>query len=244
MQIIGSISKIIPEGNFKDILRLPVYWIFNNLKFIKRKIKLFEDVYGYFFFLPFNHLFNNKEIKGYFFKYTPKKGDIVIDVGAYVGHFTVVASKLVGPTGKVIAIEPDKFNFNQLKRTIKLNNLKNVKLLNIALNDVQKIRNWSVGGVESQFGDSKIFKVKTIPLDKLTQDIKQINFIKMDIEGAEIKALNGAKLTLQKTENLAIASYHIVNHKRTFYEVEKILKENNFKVFTSDKGQLVTFASK
>ena len=112
------------------------------------------------------------------------------------------------------------------------------------MSDIKEISNWSVGGIESQFGKSKIFKVKTTTLDQISQKFKRIDFIKMDIEGAEIKVLKGAKQTLKKTKNLAIASYHVVNHKRTFYEVEKILKENDFKAFTSDKGQLVTFANR
>ncbi|MEM3406001.1 MAG: FkbM family methyltransferase [Candidatus Pacearchaeota archaeon] len=58
-----------------------------------------------------------------------KKGDIVIDAGAYIGLFTLYASKKVGKNGLVIAYEPDPENYKNLLENIKLNKCKNVKLI-------------------------------------------------------------------------------------------------------------------
>jgi hypothetical protein len=64
--------------------------------------------------------------------FTPKDGDIVIDIGAHIGRYTIIASKRVGANGKVVAIEADPSNFEMLNRNIKLNRLQNITTLNYA----------------------------------------------------------------------------------------------------------------
>ncbi|MBU5574844.1 MAG: FkbM family methyltransferase [Candidatus Aenigmarchaeota archaeon] len=70
-----------------------------------------------------------EDIEGYFLYNDIKKGDIVIDAGAYIGLFTLYASKKVGKNGLVIAYEPDPENYKNLLENIKLNKCKNVKLI-------------------------------------------------------------------------------------------------------------------
>src|ERR687884_1985050 len=65
--------------------------------------------------------------------FRPKQGDIVVDVGAHIGRYTIIASKRVGANGKVIAIEAHPGNYEMLNRNIKLNNLSNVIALNYAV---------------------------------------------------------------------------------------------------------------
>ncbi len=55
-----------------------------------------------------------------------KEGDVVLDLGANIGYFTLIAAKLVGVNGKVYAFEPDPTNFSFLKRNVEINNYKNV----------------------------------------------------------------------------------------------------------------------
>ena len=246
MEFLTKLSKLLPEGKFKDILRYPVYSILNHIKFVKKEIKLYKGIKGIFCFLPNEKPVEFEEVKGYLDKYELKKGDIVFDCGAHVGYFTVLASKLVGKEGRVIALEPDIFNNILLRKNIKANNLNNVVVINKGLSDKESVISWFVGGIVSQEGKSKIFKVKTTTLDKLCKDLrlKKVDFIKMDIEGAEIRALKGAKSMLNKTKNVAIASYHIVDGKKTCFEVERILK-SGFKVKTKNAAnQLITFGEK
>jgi FkbM family methyltransferase len=66
-------------------------------------------------------------------RFIPKEGDTVIDIGAHIGRYTIVSSKMVGKTGKVVAIEADLDTFQILKRNVALNNLTNVLPLNIAV---------------------------------------------------------------------------------------------------------------
>ena len=56
-------------------------------------------------------------------KFQPRDGEIVIDIGAHSGRYTLIATKRVGPKGKVIAIEADPKNFDMLNKNIKLNDL-------------------------------------------------------------------------------------------------------------------------
>src|SRR5215216_176024 len=66
-------------------------------------------------------------------RFTPKEGDIVIDIGAHIGCYTIISSKRVGTEGKVVAIEADPDNFEMLNRNIKLNQLTNVIPVNYAV---------------------------------------------------------------------------------------------------------------
>ena len=246
MKIISIFSKIIPEGSFKDTMRFPIYWFLNKLKFVKKELILHKNIKGYFYFYPWEKLHEYENIGDYFNYYLPKKGDIVIDAGSFIGQFTVAASRLVGDKGKVIAIEPDPFNRTNLKKTIKANKLHNVIIISKGLSDKQNNIGWSVGGIVSKRGKSKIFTIKTTTLDNIFEKLKlkNVELIKMDIEGAEIEAMNGAKELLKHTKNLAIASYHIIKGKKTCFEIEKILKKSNFRVKTINIGQLITFAGK
>jgi FkbM family methyltransferase len=65
--------------------------------------------------------------------FTPKQGDVVVDIGAHIGLYTIISSKRVGTNGKVVAIEADPSNFEMLNRNIKLNQLTNVIPLNYAV---------------------------------------------------------------------------------------------------------------
>ena len=63
------------------------------------------------------------------------KGDIIIDIGAGIGEFSLLASELVGPRGKVVAIEPSPDDFVTLKKDLEANNCKNVIAVNKAVSD-------------------------------------------------------------------------------------------------------------
>ncbi|MEM4331716.1 MAG: FkbM family methyltransferase [Candidatus Micrarchaeia archaeon] len=194
--------------------------------------------------------------------YKIKHNDIVVDCGAYIGIFTIYASKKAGEQGKVIAFEPDPLNFNRLLSIIKINNASNV----IAINKATWSKNGKMNfdyrgkGTSTLFTNKKIspivskitsvnniIKVPTVTLDKELSKIgnNRVSFIKTDIEGAEIETLKGAKKTLEKYDvNLAIASNHIVNGEYTRFEVEKILKKMGYFVKTEYPPHMTTYAWK
>jgi FkbM family methyltransferase len=136
-----------------------------------------------------------------------KQGDIFVDVGANVGYYTILASKLVGVNGKVFAIEPVPQTLKVLRFNIKLNGLKNVivvdkagwhtrtKLkLKIPMNEFGLSSSFRSGGLE--------VNVDAIPLDEVLNCTNrlEIKLIKLDVEGAEYEVLKGSIETLKHTK--------------------------------------------
>jgi FkbM family methyltransferase len=153
-------------------------------------------------------------------RFTPKKGDIVIDIGAHIGLYTIISSKRVGANGKVVAIEADPSNFEMLNSNIKLNQLTNVTPLNYAVYSKEtKVKLYLPSG-ESGFTkyntimpnwintQEKFVEVNANTLDYLLQlnEIRQeeVNWIKIDVEGAEFEVLKGATNVLSKSKDIAI----------------------------------------
>ena len=136
-----------------------------------------------------------------------KAGDMVIDAGANAGVFTVMASSLVGESGRVIAVEPDPENLAILKKNIAINSLKNVEVVGRALfsesnQAINMISNGTMSHVVAQEKDHKnllkIFTVNTITFDDLLLDLGiSPAFLKMDIEGSEKYALRSADHTMK-----------------------------------------------
>jgi FkbM family methyltransferase len=125
-----------------------------------------------------------------------RPGATVFDVGANVGFFTLLASKLVGDSGRVYAFEPLPRNLDFLERHVRLNELANVHVEALAVAATSGeahfriARHASMGGL-AEGGD---LRVVTASLDELIASgrVLRPDFIKMDIEGAESDALRGA----------------------------------------------------
>lgn len=187
-----------------------------------------------------------KNLFGYLKNYQLKEGDVVIDAGAYEGEFTILASKLVGDSGKVISIEPAKEGYMRLTKNIKLNELKNVIPLKVALWSKSEKLKMTSAFEESVINESGEETIEAISLEKLLKKLKiqKVDFLKADIEGAEIEMLEGAEKILAKKaiKNFAIASYHIVDGKMTFRSLENTFKKFDYLVKTGFRGHLTTSA--
>ena len=138
-----------------------------------------------------------------FIKNHIKKTDIVIDIGANMGYYTLFFSSLAA---KVYAFEPDPTNFSILQKNIAANKLTNVITEQKAVSNKNgttylKLNSLNTGGHHI----TEISK-DTIPIDTVILDdyIDHADFIKMDIEGAETLALMGMKRLLQKDIKLLI----------------------------------------
>jgi len=146
--------------------------------------------------------FHEHEIREYF---DISKG-IFVDIGANIGKYTIMVGKKI--KGKVVAIEPEKRNFEILKTNVKLNNLNNIILINSACfskNGQKKFFLDEIGTEASSFYQekmqgSKTIMVQTKKLDNILNEsnIKQVDLIKIDVEGAEADVLKGAINTLKK----------------------------------------------
>lgn len=227
------------------------------------KYRLYKLIAFFFKYIPhgvirrkFVHHFRFHIIKGYLAKYDLKKGDIVIDGGAFDGFFTFYAAEIVGDEGKVIAFEPNQTHFKTLVKQKLKKKYDNVILINKGLwceEGLFKLKTKSSGEyMEASFyfdkdNESKIMTVSVTSLDQELRKIRieKVDYIKMDIEGAEIEAIKGAKNLLKNNNiNLAIASYHIIDGEKTYIKLEKILKEYGYKTYTSFPVHLTTYAWK
>ncbi len=141
-----------------------------------------------------------------------KPGDVFVDAGANIGFYTVVASRLVGPSGRVIAIEMMPDTAAILRTTVRINELDNVTIVENALSDKpgQAVR---AAVAEGHYGQASIsedvrkagkyeVEVKTTTLDAVLADTARIKLVKMDLEGAEIQALRGAAAAIERIENI------------------------------------------
>ena len=127
-----------------------------------------------------------------------KQGNTFIDIGANVGVMTFHGAKLVGETGKVIAVEPNPDNLQLLYRGILKNNTRNVYVMPFAASD--KIEIFSITGVSNAHlttpEDGKDY-VQSIILDHHLNDLERIDLVKIDTEGHEPYALNGFRHLLK-----------------------------------------------
>ena len=143
-----------------------------------------------------------------------KPGDIVYDLGANVGFYSLLASILVGPQGKVFSFEPAPRNLLLLRKHLALNGITNCAVFESAVTDSSGRANfapaadWSEGHLTTESADS--FAVPTVSLDELVDsgELPLPQMIKCDIEGAEYSALRGAIRTLQAGSPLIFLSTH------------------------------------
>lgn len=134
-----------------------------------------------------------------------ERGDIFVDVGANIGYYTVLGSKLVGSKGVVIAFEPMPDTFKILKINCKLNHLTSATIISkAAWSDECTIPLHFSGGYYGmasmiQSGGDSI-SIEAIPLDSICKPYSTIKMLKIDAEGAEYQVLSGASKTLTKTK--------------------------------------------
>lgn len=148
-----------------------------------------------------------------------KEGDIVFDVGAHVGFYTLLGSILVGDRGKVVAFEPIPRNLSYLKKHLQINSVRNVEIVEVAVSDRHGSIRLSSGPSSSMWHlDSQgALEVPSVSLDEIVLNAKvpPPNVIKMDIEGAEFLALKGAARVVREFHPVLILSTHgIVIHQK------------------------------
>jgi FkbM family methyltransferase len=174
--------------------------------------------------------------------FTPKEGDIVVDIGAHMGRYTIISSKRVGANGKVVAIEAHPGNFEMLKSNIKLNQLTNVIPLNYAAYSKETKIKLYLPEVESGYTiyntimsnrartEDKFVEVSANTLDYLLQlnEITDVNWVKIDVEGAEFEVLKGASNVLSKSKDIALLIE--VHGKDTYEPIIESLRSYNFKI--------------
>ena len=145
-----------------------------------------------------------------------RPGDTFWDLGANAGYHTLMAARAVGPTGRVVAVEPDPGTCEILREQLQLNGLQNCTIVQAAVSDrtertllvrrasdprgnaLQQIDN---PAIDNKVGD--VVEVPSVTMDDLSSRYPVPRLIKMDIEGAEVLALPGGRKLLSGPERPA-----------------------------------------
>ena len=169
-----------------------------------------------------------------------KSGDVVVDVGANIGYYTVLLANKVGPNGKVYAFEPDSTNFEILKKNIEANKLENVVMVNAAVSnkngvsylykskenygDHKLIKNPLVDKSTSSLkkGGSLREKIKTVKLDDYLKNQK-VNLMKVDTQGWEPAVFEGAKKIIEKNKPIIFFEYSPASYKLAKLDGSKMM---------------------
>jgi FkbM family methyltransferase len=260
-QLKKIISAVFPSGGLKEQIKL-VYYSINKpahtsyelakgndgkiaFKTTFKEVAMVTNEALYFIVPDFNYYQHFHKVKA---------NDVVLDAGANCGHLTLFFSKLVGKEGAVYAFEPDKFNITRIETNRKLNPdlPDNIKIEELLLwNENKLVDFYEAGTVGSSAvwipNADKCVKKEAVRIDDwvLKNNIQKLDFIKMDIEGAELEALDGCVQTIEKLKpNFAIASYHIVDGEATYIKVEEFFKNINYpyKTVRFRKNEIITFA--
>jgi FkbM family methyltransferase len=170
---------------------------------------------------------------------------VIIDVGAGVGTETLIYSMMTGKNGKVFAIEAHPETFRSLKLMIETNSIDNVVCSNVAVSDKNAkvlIENRDnrdanrivAGGTNTQ--ESNRGFVEAVSLDDYVKssNIEKINFLKMNIEGAELHAIKGMTESIKKIDHIAISCHDFFIEGSTEIKkaVTEFLASNNFKIIS------------
>lgn len=141
------------------------------------------------------------------------RGSVVFDIGAHVGFYTLLSSVLVGDKGQVFAFEPARQNLFYLKKHLHLNDVRNVTVVEAAVSD-------RCGEISFEQGEENTFtgristsgnaRIKAVALDDLLRkgQILPPDYIKIDVEGAEMQVLSGAGKILEEGHPLLFLATH------------------------------------
>ncbi|MCF4967966.1 FkbM family methyltransferase [Nostoc sp. CMAA1605] len=146
------------------------------------------------------------------FEQTIKEGSIVFDLGAHTGFYTLLASTLVGAKGKVFSFEPMPTNIKYLKQHLQLNSIPNVTVVESAVSDKTGIDYFELNSstFQGQLSSKGSLQVQTVSIDNLIAkgEIPVPDYIKIDVEGAEMKVFTGAKTMLSNAHPTIFLATH------------------------------------
>ena len=183
--------------------------------------------------------------------FTINSEDIVIDIGAHIGLYTVYASQFC-TRGMIFSFEPIKENYDLLKENIELNNLKNAHLYNLAVSsddgNVQLYLNNDQAGHSKFSQTSKSVLVKSISLKKIFDEnqIDHCNLLKIDCEGSEYEIIRETPFEYLTKIDKIIIEYHMADsHPELLVELQTKLRHNfSLEIRSSFNGMGIIYAQK
>jgi len=177
------------------------------------------------------------------FKKLVKRGDVVVDIGAHIGHYTLIAADLVGEDGKVFAFEPAPDNYAFLVKNVEVNGYNNVTTVQKAVSNkggttklLLNPHDTGQHAIYNGYDDRNSLVIETVTLDDFFKDKEnRIDIIKMDVEGAEMLVLQGMSEILKRNNDLKIfTEFSPTMLRRAGSSPEEYLKQlmsSGFKLF-------------
>ena len=186
-------------------------------------------------------VFLNRELFGQeIYKFESKnKTPLIIDCGANIGMSVIYFKKLF-PNAKIIAFEPDKKIFDYLKHNVESFEFKNVELINKGLwKEETTLKFFSEGAdggrVAIENDTYNLIEIETVKLSNYIKN-NDVDFLKIDIEGAETEVLVECQNELKNVKNIFIEYHSFSDSKQSLSTILKILEENEFRYYIEHIG--------
>lgn len=166
-----------------------------------------------------------------------KQGNTILDIGANIGYYALLESRIVGATGKVYAVEPVSSNLESLKQNVSANGYTNIQVFHLAMSNrtgkstiyVSDRPNWA--SMLENRTPGEVIGTESVPtstVDDFLRDKNTPNLIRMDVEGYEYNIVKGMTGTLQKNV-IVLLEFHEFNlTKEQITEFFEIFKKNNY----------------
>jgi FkbM family methyltransferase len=193
-----------------------------------------------FFYGGWEYLHGLKEIfiEGVYNQKLPPNA-FIIDCGAHIG-LSVIYLKRICPTAHIVCFEPDAKNFNLLQKNIASHELKNVEakeeavwIENTSLNFIQD------GNMGSKIGDTNSAHSVTVQATRLKDYLdKKVDFLKMDIEGAEYKVLKDIEPCLENVSKMFIEYHGTFQQNNELLEILDLILKAGFKFYIKEAASV------
>jgi FkbM family methyltransferase len=185
----------------------------------------------------------------YFLKKIIRQGDYCADIGAHLGYFTLNLSRLVGPAGKVFAVEPMPPFHATLQRQLQRRRADNVTLYQVALGgdgeyvqmgipDTTGSKHFAMARVidaNPHLNFSETQKIKNESGDRLFSDLPRLDYVKCDVEGLEYSVFASMKKTLEKHHPILLCEFFDRDMRIRFQE---LVQQFGYRPFALEKGML------
>ncbi len=134
--------------------------------------------------------------------------DVILELGANIGYYVLIESKILSEKGHIYAVEPGPENVKLLKKNIELNNVKNIDVFHMAMSNEKGTAKLYIGpacNLHSLIGttgvaDEQYVEVETDTVDNFLKEKRPVTFLRMDIEGYETEIIDGMRETLKSPQ--------------------------------------------
>lgn len=238
------LSGFLPFSVKKKLLKLHLVRTFTNL--VRRKFGLSPCYIQEVVDIDSNY---EPDITGVIRRFV-RRGWVCVDVGAHIGHITIELAKDVGSDGCVFAFEPHPDNVQKLKKNLRLMKLeKQVKIVQGVVSDKSSgylelfsgrqnsSFEWNIVGHDVEgHPTASVMEVRSYTLDDYFKDASRIDFVKIDVEGAEGRVLTGMQKILEKHRPVVVIEFH----DKEGWTSHKLLLEKGYVLFDTNGTRIAT----